>query len=647
MNDDEFVIEVAKKILASNDSNYSKILIDLNRYLESIEDGQEAIKAFETIWKRNLLPIMLLEIKKDFTNIEPKSWKDGFCIVQSIYDILSRIVPQNRSEENEIQNRFIPEFIENLMCFLRQMQGNFNESLVPEYRGILNSVELLKEIKQILELSESFLVRFSDYVSTMIESPWFLQLFITDNDKISILMTEWLMKLIKINPSGLKKISKSTVNGIGNIVSTIFDEIIYHLASTDNKQLIEININCLLTMFEADQSLVSVIHLRYKGLKLLILKWSMSQNSTLKVGFSNLFSQNFRLLLTMLDSDLIYQAGMSTNLWAIIKIQSWWRSVAVRLKLAKTNKAFERFQRNYRSRKLKEIKEQNTLRIRKELEHQISITRQRKFRSKLEAEVLLMETLPAPIVFKHLEKTKQEAATTIQSIWRGHQERRQLIMRQQLYRKSKAAIRIQRCVRAWLSKRDLIQIYHEGDEKSEFKYWDVPGLNMERKSELNKVHNKWMASHKHEFRGISEDTQLELHHKAQKLYHRHLYELKTNRRKDIDRELTLARLETDSKLLISAPDLAEAVDGFNNQSDLKFKIDNFHCKIRPIANRAAQLHQQKINTIKQPWWKQLLVEEPIDLEADDDLLLEPVDLDQYMILRNRLEFLKDSEMAYY
>ena len=141
-----------------------------------------------------------------------------------------------------------------------------------------------------------------------------------------------------------------------------------------------------------------------------------------------------------------------------------------------------------------------------------------------------METLPAPIVFKHLEKVRQEAATTIQAIWKGYRERFQLISRQQLYKKTKAAMKIQKCARAWLSRRDLAATNSKLNQNNELSIWNIPGLTVERKAELIKIQNKWMASHKHEFKGMSDDAQLELHHNAQKLYRHHLYGVKSSRR---------------------------------------------------------------------------------------------------------------------
>lgn len=104
------------------------------------------------------------------------------------------------------------------------------------------------------------------------------------------------------------------------------------------------NYRCLLTILEADPSLTNMLHLRYKGLKLLILKWSMPLNQLLKVGFTNSFAANLRLVIKYLDSGMVFTTDASMHIWAIVKIQAWWRSAAVRLKLNKTNKAFGKFQ---------------------------------------------------------------------------------------------------------------------------------------------------------------------------------------------------------------------------------------------------------------------------------------------------------------
>jgi len=49
-------------------------------------------------------------------------------------------------------------------------------------------------------------------------------------------------------------------------------------------------------------------------------------------------------MIKFLDTGMMFHADASMHIWAIIKIQAWWRSAALRSKLNKTNKAFAKFQ---------------------------------------------------------------------------------------------------------------------------------------------------------------------------------------------------------------------------------------------------------------------------------------------------------------
>lgn len=125
--------------------------------------------------------------------------------------------------------------------------------------------------------------------------------------------------------------------------------------------------------------------------------------------------------------------------------------------------------------------------------------------------------------------------------------------------------------------------------------FSILGLTDARRVELQHVIEDWRDSHRPIERTHEEQEELYTH--AQTLLQRHIYRSKQTRRKEQERLATLARIDTDIELLLSAPKLDAAADAVAK--------DHFVCRSVPIATRAKMLHQERMRKLRLPWWKQL------------------------------------------
>lgn len=81
------------------------------------------------------------------------------------------------------------------------------------------------------------------------------------------------------------------------------------------------------------------------------------------------------------------------------------------------------------------------------LQHLLTVSRKKAMRATREKHMQILGMLPAAAIPKHLENVRIQAAICVQSVWRGHVERRSYANRKSLVIRTRAAIIIQRVVR--------------------------------------------------------------------------------------------------------------------------------------------------------------------------------------------------------
>ncbi|CAH8509400.1 unnamed protein product [Dicrocoelium dendriticum] len=285
-------------------------------------------------------------------------------------------------------------------------------------------------------------------------------------------------------------------------------------------------------------------------------------------------------------SRVLHSAPKYSKQQAAILIQSIWRGFRVRSKLRKVNNAIILLQRAYRERRTRKLHvERNTL-VEAEFQHSIRLTRHRRWREKLEAEMSLLSSLPPTLVERADHQRRNEAACKIQAFFRGYLVRVRLSEQREKARRDKAAKVLQRYVRQYLSSK----------EYSEFERLRVPQAIED---------------------GIAD--------KGSTLS---LDEV----RKDETNRANLARMKVDAELLLSEPGevdmtleaktsesrakrftapmasrtnttLARAVDRHRSGPSGKPALDAFVCRAQPLAALAKQEHRARMLSLSKPWWK--------------------------------------------
>lgn len=139
------------------------------------------------------------------------------------------------------------------------------------------------------------------------------------------------------------------------------------------------------------------------------------------------------------------------------------------------------------------------------------------------------------------------------------------------------------------------------------------GLTDARRVQLQQVITDWRDSHPPRERNQEEQEELYAH--TQTLLQRHYYLSRQTRRKEQERLATLARIDTDIELLLSAPKLDGAATAVASE--------HFVCRSVPIANRAKMLHQEKLRRLRLPWWKQL---QQLDDQDDSTYVIDKQDV---------------------
>ena len=222
--------------------------------------------------------------------------------------------------------------------------------------------------------------------------------------------------------------------------------------------------------------------------------------------------------------------------------------------------------------------------------HMKNLSEMRTFHEK---QMSLLEQLPASKVASFLQSQRTNAATVIQSWWRGKLGREEFRQKRAQARTEAAASVLQRAVRTFLRGRQLERqqfprlprsaCFMEGCERDELqgeivKFREQYPLPPYSKTHLRRVHD-------------------EVQQLLRDFYTRNTLQTLSQETGE-RRHAFLMRLEHDCDLLLTAPRLSEAGDDTGAR---------FFSGSRVVAAMAHQMHCEEMRATELPWWKRPLL----------------------------------------
>ncbi|CAH8433205.1 unnamed protein product [Heterobilharzia americana] len=492
----------------------------------------------------SILPPLLCNcMKQNFSQFND-NWTASYQLSCFILEIITfSYQTTNITILNDLQNNII----ESHLILLKRLQKYYlmssSDSLI---KMETPREECLDLIQSLLTNLQKLIRHFQTIPHLLFKSPWFLQLFISDNQEFFILLVELFTTCIDLSPESFRQLKHS-------LRIDILDEIIYHLSIVDISKGVESILRCLFVLLSSIPELCTTIQKRYRGIQLLLMKWvdqftsesteNKHENCHKNDTCRKLLDQIIKLIneykLPVRENETVHgkeQFGkVKMNLdQAVITIQSFWRGYSDRKKLKHVNKNIGRFQKNFRERQLKKTNDLQRVKLEKELQHTINMSRHKRYREKLESEMKLWSSLPPQLVEVAWNKQREEAAISIQRHYRGYSTRKSIKSQHDYLKRDKAARIIQSYFRRHLSRLECLST-----RKYIFPLHSLDNNIMKKESKL--IDSKFLEIIKDE--EVHKETQIKLE--------KYLHSRRISNIKNQARQVTFTRMKIDSDLLLN------------------------------------------------------------------------------------------------
>ncbi|XP_072020773.1 IQ calmodulin-binding motif-containing protein 1-like [Amphiura filiformis] len=572
---DKRVEDLASQVAETTDRNVPILLLALQDILDSIIPGsQKADRIRKDIWRFELLQSVLIALKQDFSQVNGK-WTTAAQLAKILAHCAVGLDPPDSYEYHAI---FLPEAAERLLILARNIQHRYMK--IPE-RTIALKDDLIKAYKEVFDGLQWLFSGHIFLTTNVLRSNYLLQILITDDRETAIGVLAVLQSAVRVNHTVLNSLDEK-------VVHSLLDEVIYKLSAFNDPETGAAATRALVNISSIHQPLIRLLYTRYKGLRPLLSRWTGKG-----------FGRDLKKLLSLLDAGSAQQAELQRLHRSATTIQAIWRGFITRRKLRKANQAFSSLQKNYRQMQVKRDERVLVERQQRELEHQLLVARRQAIRQTRQKHLDMITAMKPGDVNKFLEMHQISAAIAIQARWKGVLERRKLGLRKATAKQVKAAITIQRCVRQFLKRQ-------EDRKKEPLLFQPPPGLTEERRLELQREID--LHRENHPPKPVSHERLQETHDQAQEMLAHFLTVRMAHRKNYQKREALLAALETDANLLADAPKISDASDR---------DIYKFTSHSAPVAAKALANHKEELIMLRQPWWKNLNVEEKTDEEIEE------------------------------
>ncbi|NXE18066.1 IQCB1 protein, partial [Ardeotis kori] len=575
---DPRVRALAAQVIESKDQDIPLLLLKLKGILNSASSGcEESKKIKQDIYNYELTQYCLLVLKQDHSRL-----RGGWATAAQLAEILSHccVGLEVKEDPEEFYKKFLPSAIDNLLFLGRRLQARFIRAIKDE-----ENQDFLRWFRTVTDAICWLFGGHIQLATCVLQNDHFLQLLITDDVETAIIMMSVLHNILRVNSSVLLQVDEETLH-------CVLDELVYKLSSTTNPVVGNAATKLLLLVAKFYKQLVKLLTARYKGLKGLLNKqWTGK-------GFDRDLNQLLDLLyLEQSDG----KGEMQRQHQAACIIQATWRGFQTRKRLKKLPQAVTTLQRSFRAKREQELQHLKKQKEDEALKLQMQLQRQRAMRLFHERQLALLEIIHASQVNKYMEEMEGKSALTIQRFWRGYRARRNFHQQRQSLKEYKAAVIIQRAACKFLEKRR---------KKRLLSPWKDPkGLTDEQRLALQQKVDDYIKLHPAP--EMSEEMSKELHMQAQEKLAQFLLRSRLDQRAAQRREALLAQVNTDVKLLMNAPGLAESTEK---------DLDVFRSRSIPVATKARQSHNAMLKYTCGPWWKKLGEEFVEDDVIPDDAL---------------------------
>ncbi|KAL8570993.1 hypothetical protein ACOMHN_037853 [Nucella lapillus] len=577
---DHRVLNLAKELSDTRERRMPTVLEKLKGILDTAPSGTtEGAQIRKEVWEYNILHMLIIIVRQDFSLL-PGEWRTAAKLATLISEV-SRGLDVVGAERQELYEEQLPHAVQNLFLLSKHMQqqvlnmpmaqetAKARTDLVLNFRDVVDSLTNLCNAHYFL-------------CEEAMKSPWLLQLLMSDDPKSVNIVMAMMEKILRCDGKVLSKVKEEEV-------LNLMDELVYKLTVHNDISIAASAVRSLLRFCETHKPLVELLFSRYKGLRPLLRRWE-----------GRGFERDLKQLYTLLESGSALRAQSQAKNEAARYIQAIWKGVLTRQRLRKADKAFTKFQRSYRLRKAEEDHRLLETKVQTELQRRLVANRQRLMVQLKEKHLQVLEILPADQIEKYLMKEKATAAVRIQTLWRGHRERTQLTRRQEVAQQVRAAIRIQRAVRQWLDRVERRQQKFPTHLKP-------TGLTDQRRVQLQEIINQ-RRQEQPTGRKTREEVE-EVHQMSAQMLARHFGHIPHYRRKQYQWENLLARLDTDSELLVLAPPL---------QSVTQKDVEMYSSRSLPVATKARTQHSAALQQLQRPWWRRRWDQEDAFAEVDEE-----------------------------
>ena len=570
----ENILRVAGEVAnTTRDTDVPYALLQLRNILECQELDARGLRSVkEQIWKCDLIHIIVEVLRQDFTLVEGR-WDTAAQLVSILSSICTGFNPKVQTkpgEEAQSEVEQVKEYYEILLpTAVDSVLILANTLLEIESAGQLQlrgkpSTTHLDYFRSIIDSLLWFCAGHKQCIPRILQSPYLLHILITDNLSYCEVLIPAMRKLVKANKSSLSSIPL-------DVLQNILDELVYKLSGKGKRTAI-LSLKMLANIVHYSPNVLEVVLSRYKGLHTVV---SQFKNEGLGQDVDQFIVKLEMRAATNVEAQICNQAA--------VVIQAAWRGYTTRKKIRTIHKGIQRFQQLYRKkkaerlrRKEEEVRMKSSQAVKQELQQSSWI----KFHEK---QMALLEQLPASDVDRFMQTQKIQAATTIQSWWRSKQAQKKYNMKR---KEIKCAVVLQRTIRQFLQRRKKSQ------NSAKQQPIVLPVVEGTERELLQGVVAQYRELHPVTYRTGTELQQL---HREVQDHLSGFYQSRSAQRKaDEHRTLLLSQLNSDCKLLLSAPSVSAA-----SSSD----VTTYSSRSASIARMAEMAHQEELKAMDLSWWK--------------------------------------------
>ena len=397
-------------------------------------------QVYVSMWKYDIIHVLIEVLREDFSLISGQ-WQTAAELTCLLAKTCSFIKPQRPSpkhnahsslsldsftneELEEYYDILLPTAIDSFLIVANNIHEYENHN--SNNAASSNNLEHFKAALSSLSRACSI---HNQYISRVVQSPYLLHLLVTDNQLYAMQVLNLLYELVSLEKQVLPT----------EELQSLLDELVFKIGGTD-KDLVMGSLSLLALFSSSNVVILDLICDKYKGLSLLLQKWSGLFDGPIKN-----FAQTLLERVKVSDDD--YRQGK-----AAVIIQAGWKGYCIRKKMLKAKRGIIKFQRLYRKRKTRKTKEEiiakGSHKILESTIHKLQSTREHHERQKQ-----LLEQMSAASVEDYLSRQETVAVIKIQSWWRHLRDKKRSESATLFNTREKSAIVIQKAYKKHIKKK--------------------------------------------------------------------------------------------------------------------------------------------------------------------------------------------------